>query len=624
MGTSKAFRRLSVATTALTLLLIAWGGITRATGSGDGCPDWPKCFGRWIPRLEYHTLIEYTHRALAFLSGSISLVLAIVAIAGLVLERRGRPLPFPRQAAWLAVSLAPLYAAQGAVGGWIIASGLDPRVVTIHFAVAFLVLAIAVVITAQCYSGEQVLASEGRAALSTDGDAAFSPRSYARLAMWAAATTYALLLVGTYVRAEGSGLAFRDWPLMGGRLAPSLSGSGALEMFLHRGLALVVTAQIVWLAVRARSIAPRSRALVALSSLATASVIAQVILGGLSVVTDLAAAPRAAHVANSALLWAAVVASAVVGRREPAVGTIGGPATETSTETSSSQAGSRRLAAYFELTKPRIIVLLLVTTVPAMILARGGMPPLWLIAATLLGGAMAAGAANAMNMYLDRDIDLVMGRTRARPIPGGQVRPEQALRFGFVLGTLACAFLALVVNVLAAVLALAAIVFYIFVYTIWLKRVTPQNIVIGGAAGAVPVLVGWAAVTGTLAWPAWILFATVFAWTPPHFWALAVRARDDYAAARIPMLPVVRGDAETNRQIFVYSLVLLAITLVLVPVAAMGPVYLATAVLMGTAFCYRTFRLWRDPSRDRAWRLFKFSVLYLGSLFAAVAVDVLL
>ena len=609
MGTSRAFRRLAVATTGLTLLLIAWGGITRATGSGDGCPDWPKCFGRWVPRFEYHTLIEYTHRVLAFVSGLVAVALALMAIVSLLRARHGRDLVAPRPATWLAVSLAPLFAVQGAVGGWIIASGLHPGVVTVHFAVAFVVLAITVIITALCYLPPAAVRN-----------------GYARLASWTAVTTYALLLVGTYVRAEGAGLAFRDWPLMGGKLVPSLSVAGAVEMFLHRGLAVLVTAQIVWLAVRARNAEPRSRSLATLSALAALSVVVQVILGGLSVVTNLDVTPRAAHVANSALMWALVVAIAVVARREPAAEPVGHAEPAAQPVGHAEAAGSRRapMSAYVALTKPRIIVLLLITTVPAMILAAAEMPSVWLILATLLGGAMAAGAANAMNMYLDRDIDEVMGRTRDRPIPSGSVRPDQALRFGFVLGTLACVFLAVVVNVLAAVLTLGAIVFYVFVYTIWLKRVTPQNIVIGGAAGAVPVLVGWAAVTGTLAWPAWVLFATVFAWTPPHFWALAVRSHADYAAAKVPMLPVVRGDTEAHRQIFAYSLVLFAVTLVLVPVASMGPVYLATAVVMGTAFSYRCFRLWRSPSKDRAWRLFKFSVLHLGALFAAVAADVLI
>ena len=279
------------------------------------------------------------------------------------------------------------------------------------------------------------------------------------------------------------------------------------------------------------------------------------------------------------------------------------------------------ITAYVQLTKPRIIVLLLIVTVPAMILAARGMPSPWLILATLAGGTIAAGSANAINCYLDRDIDEIMKRTRRRPLPAHRITPERALRFGFILGAASFLFLSMAVNVLAASLALSAIGFYVFVYTMWLKRSTTQNIVIGGAAGAVPALVGWAAVTGTVGIPALVLFAIVFVWTPPHFWALAMRYSDDYASAGVPMLPAVRGDVETRRQILVYSLVLFATTLVLVPLAAMGPVYVLTAVGLGGTFVYKAMQLWRRSSPALAMRLFKFSIVYLALLFAAVAVD---
>ena len=268
-------------------------------------------------------------------------------------------------------------------------------------------------------------------------------------------------------------------------------------------------------------------------------------------------------------------------------------------------------------------MLLLITTVPAMILAQRGIPSLWLMAATLVGGTIAAGSANSINMYLDRDIDQLMKRTRSRPLPSHQVSPQQALTFGFWLGAGSFLFLGATVNMLAATLSLAAIAFYVFVYTMWLKRSTAQNIVIGGAAGAAPALIGWAAVTGTLALPAWIMFAIVFVWTPPHFWALALRFQGDYAAAGVPMLPVVKGDDETRRQIFLYSLVLFATTLVLVPAANLGAIYLSTAVVLGGLFVYRALVLWRRPDPDRGWRLFTYSILYLAALFGAVALDAL-
>jgi len=241
--------------------------------------------------------------------------------------------------------------------------------------------------------------------------------------------------------------------------------------------------------------------------------------------------------------------------------------------------------------------------------------------ATLVGGAIAAGSANAINCYLDRDIDEVMRRTRNRPLPAHQMEPAGALAFGYVLGIVSFFFLSITVNVLAASLALSAIAFYVFVYTMWLKRSSVQNIVIGGAAGAAPALVGWAAVTGSVGLPAWILFAIVFVWTPPHFWALAMRYAGDYAAAGIPMLPVVRGAEETRKQILLYSLVLFGTSLLLVPVASMGAIYIAAAIVLGGWFVWRALRLWRGASPAESMRLFRYSILYLGLLFASVAVD---
>jgi protoheme IX farnesyltransferase len=280
-----------------------------------------------------------------------------------------------------------------------------------------------------------------------------------------------------------------------------------------------------------------------------------------------------------------------------------------------------RVAAYVALTKPRIIELLLVTTVPAMVVAAHGIPPLTLIVATLVGGTLAAGSANAINQYLDRDIDELMTRTRRRPLVTHEVDPDDALVFGCLLGVAAFAELALLVNLLAAFLALLAIGFYVVVYTLWLKRTTPQNIVIGGAAGALPPVIGWVAVTGDVGLPALILFALVFYWTPPHFWALAMRIKKDYAAAGVPMLPVVRGDAETGRQIALYSILLVALTLAFFAVARMGFVYLAVALILGAIFVREAFAIWRDGTPTRAMRLYRYSTTYLAVLFLAMVVD---
>jgi protoheme IX farnesyltransferase len=280
--------------------------------------------------------------------------------------------------------------------------------------------------------------------------------------------------------------------------------------------------------------------------------------------------------------------------------------------------------AYVLLTKPRVIELLLVTTLPAMVLAAGKLPSFTLMGAVLVGGALAAGGANTINCWIERDRDRLMHRTRHRPLPTGRIAPGRALAFGLVLEATAFVWLWGTVNLLAATLAVSAMLFYVFVYTIWLKPRSPQNIVIGGAAGAVPVLVGWAAVTGSLGAPAWVLFAIVFFWTPPHFWALALRYQDDYEAAGIPMLPVVSGITNAVRQIILYSVIVVATTLLLFAFEAMGIVYFVAAVGLGVAFVWQAFALRRDPTPRRAMRLFAFSNTYLALLFAAIAVDTLI
>lgn len=279
-------------------------------------------------------------------------------------------------------------------------------------------------------------------------------------------------------------------------------------------------------------------------------------------------------------------------------------------------------ADYLALMKPRIIVLLLMTTWTTMVVASPHHVDPRVLLLTLLAGTLAAGSANALNMYVDRDIDALMSRTCLRPVPAGRLRPDQALQFGVVAGLLSIGVMARGVNLLSAALSTAGIVLYVAVYTLWLKRRTPHNIVIGGAAGAVPPLVGWAAATGHLELPAIVLFAIVFLWTPPHFWALALRKADDYRAAHVPMLPVVRGHLETRRQIFLYSLALSIATLLLyAPLHTLGPVYLVGALLLDTVFVLLAWRVWENRSPRTESTLFGYSILFLALLFAVMVVD---
>ena len=285
----------------------------------------------------------------------------------------------------------------------------------------------------------------------------------------------------------------------------------------------------------------------------------------------------------------------------------------------------KRWLAFVALTKPRIIELLLVTTVPTMILADRGWPGLTLIINTVLGGTLAAGGANAFNMYIDRDIDALMERTKGRPLVTGEVSPTEALVFASLIELVAFGWLWSTVNLLSAVLAVSACAFYVFVYTIWLKRNSTQNIVIGGAAGAVPVLIGWSSVQNTVGWEAIILFAVIFFWTPPHFWALAIRYEDDYSTAAVPMMPVVEGHQRTTRQMVAYSLVVAILSIALWPVGDMGWIYGIVSVVVSIAFVAKAVKLTLEPDPEvqssMAISYFQFSITHLTILFAAVAAD---
>jgi protoheme IX farnesyltransferase len=591
------FAKLTVAAAVATFVLIAVGGLVRATDSGLGCPDWPLCFGDWIPPADLHAWIEHSHRliAAAFVG---PLVGAVALITVLSQRRQDRPLLAA------AVVAGVLVIVQSLLGAAVVLEGLAAELVTAHLGMALTVLAATIFIAERASLGPM--------------PAAHARPGLTRLVAVTALAVLAQMLLGSWVTGHGAGLAYADFPLMNGALLPAVGGSEQAVHLAHRLMSLAVAGLVALTAVsvfRATD-APLPRRLAAILAVL---MVVQVALGGLNVISRLSAVFVVPHLAVGAALWAGSVwlllavrrlrpSEAPIRHRDPG-------AEPTSMDT---------LRAYVALTKPRIIELLLVTTVPTMVLAAGGLPSPWLMVAVVVGGTLAAGGANAINMYVDRDIDDVMRRTRHRPLPRHAVTPARALAFGIGLSAVAFGFLALTVNLLSAALALSATAFYVFVYTMWLKRSTPQNIVIGGAAGCVPVLVAWAAVTGELGLPALVLFAIVFYWTPPHFWALALRYRGDYAAANVPMLPVVRGEAETARQIVLYTIALIAVSLLLLPAAGMGWIYLVAALVLGVAFLRQAIRLRADAANGRAAiGLFRYSISYLTLLFAAVAVDAL-
>jgi heme o synthase len=614
------FQRLAAATVVASFVLVVLGVAVRATESGVACPTWPGCFeGQFLPGLDagFQVWMEWIHRSVAALIGV--LIIGMAALA--VLDHRNR-----RSILWPSIAAVLLVGFQAWLGRQTVLLGNSGESVTAHLAAAMALVGLLVYL---------LVRASYPARLTGSGSQRFT-----LLASFGAAATFALLLFGSNVTAHDAGLIFTDWPLMNGSLVPvPPAGNDAVAVLfgaqsLHRYVAAVVfliLAAVAWVAWRARSAQPR------LASLAVAILVvyaAQVLVGALQVWTRLAPWAQTLHVAFGALLWGGTVALAVAAYYEARLAT---PAISGGEPSSPGGSGRREtiggsLRAYVALTKPRIIELLLVTTVPAMVLATRevpGMPILdWtrLTFWTLLCGTLAAGSANAINQYLERDIDQLMARTRRRPLPADAVTPERAVVFGIVLGAISVALMAWTVNLVAAFLTLLAIGFYVVVYTIMLKRSTPSNIVIGGAAGALPPVIGWAAVTGNVALPAILLFLIVFYWTPPHFWALALRIRGDYAAAGVPMLPVVRGIAETSRQIGLYTVLLVTLTVIFAVVARMGLVYAITAAVLGTVFMWRAWILWRqgsapEASTAQAIRLYRYSITYLTGLFAAVALD---
>ena len=639
------FQKLTATTVATTFILVVIGVVVRSTNSGVACPSWPGCFpGQFLPGLDAGSNVwfEWIHRSVAFLIGILVLGVAVVALV----DHRDRPSILWPSLASVAIALFQAYLGQETVR-----LGNSGPSVTAHLATAMILFAVLIYALTRSFYPARI---GGRG----------SSQRFTLLAAFGTVATYGLLLFGSNVTSgvENSTLVFNDWPLMGGAFFPPLTDLTSAEV-LHRWVAVIVGLIVAGIALAAWRTQRGHPVVLRLALLAAVLYPLQGVVGGFQVLLSLQPWTQTVHLALGAAIWgllaALVVASYYTARTTPAPGSglagigtgagLGGgggsdgssggaddglPASGArsagapSATTASARSTTATIKAYIALTKPRIIELLLVTTVPAMFLAARGWPRMDLVWWTLLGGSLAAGSANAINCYLDRDIDSLMTRTRRRPLPSHEVDPDRAVVFGIVLGVIACAELAWFVNLVSAFLALLAIAFYVVVYTMILKRTTPQNIVIGGAAGALPPVIGWAAVTGDVGVPALILFALVFYWTPPHFWALSLRIRRDYAAAGVPMLPVVRGVPETTRQIGLYTIMLVAISLVLWAVARMGAIYLVAAVVLGAIFLWQAWKLWRvgtSPERSTAGAisLYKYSITYLSLLFLAIAVDAL-
>jgi protoheme IX farnesyltransferase len=612
----KIIRRIAWVAVGFTYFLVALGGTVRVNDAGLSCPDWPLCYGRPFVFPNIRTLLEESHR---YTASIVSILIVALAICALLWARKERQVLIP-------ALIAPvLLVVQIVLGGLTVLWKLPPEIITAHLATALAIFA--TVITIAVMAGQPSPSQEHPE----------QTRRFLRLALTTALLVYGLMLSGSYVVGSGATFACTSWPLCGQTL-PGMARLGDINT-LHRLIATIVGLVVAWTlytAWRRRQVAPGQAGVAVAAALLF---VLQSLIGGTIPLLgsgslhfgsisnqDAATFMRGLHLAVASAVWGLLVLLAVLAARQLRAAPQGAElerleATEAAARESVSPL-RQTISGYIDLMKPHVTVLLLGTTAAAMAIAYQGLPPLGLTVATLLGGALAAGSANAINCYYDRDIDSIMSRTSRRSLPAGRVQPRQALIFGLALGVASFLILALFVNLLSAVLACGAILFYVGVYTMWLKRTTAQNIVIGGAAGAVPVLVGWAAVTGTISLPAIWLFAIIFYWTPPHFWALSLLIEKDYEKAHVPMLPVLFGEQETRKQIFLYSLLLLAVTLVLFAMRAMSYLYLAAALILGGILVYMALRLlWERHSRRWARTLFWYSNCYLAMIFAAMVLD---
>ncbi len=595
------YRWFSLTAAGLAFGLIVLGGVVRISGSGLGCGDqWPKCNGSWIPPFNsLELMIEYGHRWVALL-----LTAAIAALL-IIAWRRHRQEPRLRNPATLATVLLTVQILLGPV---IVKLDLPPAVIVVHLLNAMALLGVLVV---------AALRADGTAEWRNGGMADERPLSRlpavppSGLVYLTAALGFIVLFFGALTANLNAGLVCQGFPLCQGQLGPPATLLGVVH-WTHRILAFSFLAVVIRASLTSQG--PTRRA----TMWVFAATILQIGIAAAMVLNLLPAWLRAAHLFAGTMVWVALVRLLYVSTQGS--GTVGQGDHEGRTIPASHRPSV--LADLITLTKPRIISLLLVTTVAPMFITPQGLPSAALVLWVLVGGYLMAGGANTINMWFDRDIDDKMSRTRLRPIPAGRLPASAALAFGITQGIVAFGIFWFWVNPLSAWLALGGLLFYVFVYTIWLKRSSPQNIVIGGAAGAFPPLVGWAAVTGSIDLAAIYLFAIIFYWTPPHFWALALIKQGEYAKAGVPMMPVVRGNHQTKVQMLAYTLMLLPLTVMPTFFGAMGVFYGVTAGLLGARLLWYCIRLLKENGvTPTAWGMYKYSLLYLFLLFVAMGVD---
>jgi protoheme IX farnesyltransferase len=592
------YRYLLLTASILTFLLIVMGGIVRVTDSGLGCPDWPTCYGHLIPPPQLSSWIEWFHRLIAALTTPFILAGAAVG------WWKYRAIRWVSRPVFIAVGFLVVEITLGAIT---VLTDVPPEIVAVHLGVALTILGLMITATVIAFSRRLYPAMPDRLS--------FNSR-FSRLTLWTLATIFLVLVSGAFVVGSDSTAACTGWPFCNGMIFPATLAQW-IQM-VHRYIVALSAILVLVVAVRAWRGQRSPAAILPAATVFGVLYLAQVFVGALNTTRGFLPLLQSLHEATAAAVWSSAVVLCVV------TGLAGRSDEEEKREAASGFNFLQHARDLFMMTRPIVVALLLVTAYGGMVVGMHQLPPFELAFWTLLGGALAAGGAQAVNMYVDRDIDRLMQRTANRPLPAGRLMPAEGLAWGLGLCIAAVYIVAGLVNWLAALLVLAGIIYYVVIYTLGLKRISVQNIVIGGGAGALPPLAGWAAATGSLNLEAVLLFVLVFLWTPPHFWALAIVRLKDYARAGVPMMPVVRGEAITRQRIMLYAAVLVVASMLLPLFGMTGIIYLVVAIVLGSWLLFAAWKVWRGNGNKVAWTLYRISSLYLAFLFVALIADALL
>ena len=619
----KRFAWISAVTTALTFPLIALGAIVRLHGAGLACPDWPLCYGRITPLNEvvspppegFRIALEVGHR---YLAGFVGLLVLGLAIAAWTKFRHHHSLR------WLSLAVVGLLIPQAILGGLTVLMKLAPITVSLHLISGNLFFGSLILLTVQSFriARQETQASNRRREHGAN-------HVFRRLVIVTLVIAGLQIWLGGWVSSSGASMACPEFPTCHGSWAIPTSYGEFLQMS-HRLMGFVLAAAIAAVSIAALQRKNLTVGLRILAGSLSLMVVGQILLGWFNVANYIPVPTSAMHTALAAAIFGTLI---YIAGRISLPHPIGAePMSSNASDQTTGADSERRVATmlsdvwqtivdYRELTKPRIVHLLVLTTFCTMLVAASGLPELRLVIWTLVGTTLICGSAQVINMVWDRDIDEVMERTSDRPIVQGRVEPTHALIFSGVIGFAGMMVLNYFANPLAALMGIAGHIYYSVIYTMWLKRSTPQNIVIGGGAGAFPTLIGWTAVTGSLSATAFLIFAVVFFWTPPHFWALALYKDTEYEKAGVPMMPVSRGERTTKLQMLIYTALLVGVSALLALVGLMGIIYLVSAIVLGAVFAYCNIKTAFNEGDRWPKRTFAFSIIYLGLLFGAMSVD---